>query len=463
MHRSGLIIAALLLVVVAWVEPLQAQIPRPALERSVRATVRVVALDSANNPVSAGTGVIIDPRGWILTNFHVVGALRDGSAGRLYGPVVRIDTVADRRSSLRAAYFGTVIQGDARWDLALIRLIRSADGRPLPATFPHLRLRREIGEPGEAIAALGFPAGVQSIEITHGHVTSLIRTALESLASWLRLDARINLGSSGGPIIDRRGQLVALATAIDIQSAQAVELARPIQAVPEAWVSSAANQSQSAQPITGVSVLDGAWRQDVAGGVSTHMDYDVFYYRVQPGLEQRVETSPPLALAVVDTAGRVLAQGTGSVVVPTRSIDLAVRVLIPNTRSRLVSFQIRSISIPVQPRSYRSFVVTSTMPGLPSGTECSVAVMPVEPEHQMRCRMVVECRGLVVYGAGNTGYNPQCDTNETQEVVLVRDLRDDDGDPAMTFDLVGGRVEMRTREWMVVLGASPPAPEFVLP
>ena len=139
-----------------------------------------------------GSGVIIEPDGHILTNHHVV----DG-ADRV---VVRL---ADGRS-----FRARVIGGDPAIDIALIKI---EAGQPLTAAplgdSSTLRV-------GEWVCAIGNPLAYEHT-VTVGVVSYLGRKLFDaSLDSYIQTDAAINFGSSGGPLINTRGEVVGITTAV---------------------------------------------------------------------------------------------------------------------------------------------------------------------------------------------------------------------------------------------------------
>ena len=145
-----------------------------------------------------GSGMIIDPQGYILTNFHVAGsatkmevALADGSRhpARLVG-------------------------GDSKTDLAVIQI---AAGRPLPyVTFGD----SDALEVGEWVVAIGAPRALEK-SVTQGIISAKHRTNISepnSYQDFLQSDAPINPGNSGGPLLNLQGQVIGINAAIATES-----------------------------------------------------------------------------------------------------------------------------------------------------------------------------------------------------------------------------------------------------
>jgi putative serine protease PepD len=164
-----------------------------------------------------GSGIVLDRRGVILTNNHVV-------EGTTRVTVVFNDDVHKRPMA------GTVIGTAPGKDLAVIR-VKATDLVPLPlARSSSLRL-------GDAVFAVGFPLGLGAT-VTSGIISGLHRTIdgeNGTLTGLLQTDAAINPGNSGGPLVDRSGRLlgintagVRLAEAENVSFAIAIDEALPV-------------------------------------------------------------------------------------------------------------------------------------------------------------------------------------------------------------------------------------------
>ena len=154
----------------------------------------------------SGSGVVIAPDGYILTNAHVVDDAKS----------VEI-VFADG-----AAYRASVIGADPATDLAVVRA--------LGPTFPALELATaDTLRVGQLVIAIGDPLGLQST-VTHGVVSALGRTLRARdgrvIENVIQTDAALNPGNSGGPLVDTHGRVVGINTAI-IGGAQGIAFAIP--------------------------------------------------------------------------------------------------------------------------------------------------------------------------------------------------------------------------------------------
>jgi serine protease Do len=169
--------------------------------------------DSGANTIgrqrSMGSGVIVDPEGYIITNAHVVkGAQR--VRVQLTAPTDGSDSQV--RASLGVGYHLPAV--DAKIvgvapviDLAVLKI----DGKDLPSIqfADYTKLKK-----GQLVLAFGNPEGLEN-SVTMGIVSAVARQADPSNASvYIQTDAPINPGSSGGPLVDTNGDLVGINTFI---------------------------------------------------------------------------------------------------------------------------------------------------------------------------------------------------------------------------------------------------------
>ncbi len=157
-----------------------------------------------------GSGVIIAPDGYIVTNCHVI---EDAAS---------IDAVTFEGMHFTA----DVVGRDASTDLALVRI--GAAGLPAVSLGDSSRLR-----PGQVAIAIGSPLGFQGT-VTAGVISALGRSMRSKsgrlIEEVIQTDAALNPGNSGGPLVDSRGRLIGINTAI-IQMAQGICFAIPVNTV----------------------------------------------------------------------------------------------------------------------------------------------------------------------------------------------------------------------------------------
>jgi S1-C subfamily serine protease len=160
-----------------------------------------------------GSGTIVDSKGYILTNNHVVGGAE------------KIDVVLWNGDVLQ----GRLMSSCATHDTAVVKVERTE----LPAA--------ELGDSdklrvGQRVYAIGNPFGLAGGPTVTSGVISAVNRTVESqrglLENLVQTDAAINPGNSGGPLVDLEGKVIAMNAAI-IPFAQGIGFAIPINAVRE--------------------------------------------------------------------------------------------------------------------------------------------------------------------------------------------------------------------------------------
>lgn len=157
-----------------------------------------------------GTGFVIDDKGHILTNSHVIGS----------GQNIEVTFMGDQK--LQAVQVGQ----DPVSDLAVIRI------QPFPGLAVALLGNSENLTVGQRVIAIGDPFGFQHT-VTSGFISALNRDLIidnRTMFGMIQTDAAINPGNSGGPLINSRGEVIGVNTAIvsETRSFAGIGLALPI-------------------------------------------------------------------------------------------------------------------------------------------------------------------------------------------------------------------------------------------
>jgi serine protease Do len=145
---------------------------------------------------SLGSGVIVDPKGYIVTNRHVV-----EKADR-----IRVKLMDDPPGTLHDA---KVIGTDQETDLAVIKI-------DVNRALPVAKIGNSDGmQVGDWVLAIGSPFGLQE-SVTAGIVSAKGRNIVPNrqFQSFIQTDAAINPGNSGGPLVNMNGEVVGINTAI---------------------------------------------------------------------------------------------------------------------------------------------------------------------------------------------------------------------------------------------------------
>jgi S1-C subfamily serine protease len=180
-------------------EAINVRVYRQASPAVANILTKATEYDFFQNPVpveGAGSGFVIDPRGYILTNYHVIEEAQS------------IEVVLGDQSR----YPAKVLGADQRNDVALVKI--EPKGKPLVALT--------LGDSstllvGQKVLAIGNPFGFQST-LTTGVVGALGRTVQTSQTTFIdeaiQTDAAINRGNSGGPLINSHGEVIGINSAI---------------------------------------------------------------------------------------------------------------------------------------------------------------------------------------------------------------------------------------------------------
>jgi len=163
--------------------------------------------------VSLGSGVIIDPSGYIVTNAHVIRRAQ------------KITVNLDEKNKVPA----TVISADPKQDLAVLKV-----EPPKGVELPYLPLGRSDDlMVGETVIAIGNPLGYAN-SLTTGVISATDRTldfrGGVQITGLIQTDAPINPGNSGGPLLNIKGELIGINTAIR-GDAQNIGFAIPVDAL----------------------------------------------------------------------------------------------------------------------------------------------------------------------------------------------------------------------------------------
>ncbi|MBF0252742.1 MAG: trypsin-like peptidase domain-containing protein [Candidatus Omnitrophica bacterium] len=145
---------------------------------------------------SLGSGIIVDPRGYIVTNAHVVSSARG----------IKVITF----SYARTAYTAEVIKKDTINDIAILKINPT---QALPTAV--------LGDSGmikvaESVMAVGSPFGLEH-SVTAGIISDDSRNLVidgQTYNDMIQTDAAINRGNSGGPLVNLKGEVIGINTAI---------------------------------------------------------------------------------------------------------------------------------------------------------------------------------------------------------------------------------------------------------
>lgn len=159
---------------------------------------------------SVGSGVIVDPSGYILTNAHVIAGARRVQVML----AARVEPLPDQASILKPQprlREAEIVGADSETDLAVLKIDE--------ANLPFLPFGdSDTLRPGQLVFALGSPLGLEN-SVTMGIVSSVARQLEpDHPMIYIQTDTAINPGNSGGPLVNAYGQVVGINTLIFSQS-----------------------------------------------------------------------------------------------------------------------------------------------------------------------------------------------------------------------------------------------------
>ena len=285
LHRSRIVIAALLLVIIIlgsialYYSPLLEGYrtknldPAQIYDQSKQSIVTItgVIMDNVDFPQPTdvgllGTGFVITYNSsyYIVTNFHVVDGLRNATVTFSNGD----------------AYRARVVGSDGYSDLAVVSI------NAPPSEYYPLKLGSSSAlKVGETVVAIGNPFGLSNT-VTVGVVSQLGRgldtgtSGNYSIADTVQFSAPINPGNSGGPLIDSLGMVVGI-TAASVSNSQGVGFAIPSDTVSRELAFLIKNGKYDRHPYLGLNLVD--MNYEIAQAMGINITWGVMVVSTIPG------------------------------------------------------------------------------------------------------------------------------------------------------------------------------------
>ena len=207
-----------------------------------------------NEVWSVGSGCILDSRGYIITNQHVIGNEKDEIYVTLYGG----DAVK-----------GKVLWTNSNLDLAVIKIA--------VAGLPYLNMGdSDLIRIGEKAIAIGNPLGFDfQGTLTSGVISGLNRSVEVNgiyMEDLIQTDASINTGNSGGPLLNRKGDVVGINT-VKVESAEGIGFAIPINQI-KPIINKIVENGEFIEPYFGVTGYD----KSITSYISSNIRIDTGIY-----------------------------------------------------------------------------------------------------------------------------------------------------------------------------------------
>ena len=282
-------------------------LPREVRVQILRSVVEVVPYDPVADGLVdwSGSGTIISPDGYVLTNYHVIGDLDARSAYEWHAIFVTDPAAPDQPPE--HSYWARFVAGDATHDLALVRIVEFADESPVPASFefPAVPVGDSNGLiPGDPLTVVGYP-GISgaTITFTTGIVSGWLgEDLIAGGKQWIKTDAKIARGNSGGAAFDERGRLVGVPTLLQQRNDGVFEEQFYLRPIALAWALIGPNVASVQRPARAAGATGAPDPGSVNGGAAQSgvltegderfdegMYFDVYEVPLRAGLELVVE------------------------------------------------------------------------------------------------------------------------------------------------------------------------------
>ena len=256
---------------------------------------------------SLGSGVIVSSDGYILTNYHVVENAQEIQVG-----------LNDRRE-----FAGRVVGTDPKTDLAVVK-INQTDLHPI--TFGDSK----NAQPGDIVLAIGNPFGLGGT-VTMGVISATGRGGLgiEEIEDFIQTDAAINPGNSGGALVNTRGELIGINTAILSPSGGNLGIGF---AIPVSLARNVMEQIERTGKVTR------AWLGVALQDVTSELAATFHLNKAQGALVADVEGESPASRAGIQPGDIIMAIDQNPVA-DSRSLQLALTQMAPGRSVLLTIFR----------------------------------------------------------------------------------------------------------------------------
>lgn len=219
----GLPVAILVAILLSLlVSPAVEALDRATTQGVIKSVVQFIAVDEGKRgvliPKWSGSGTIISADGLILTNCHVAyPEAMYGADGDFTYDLLTVAITVRSDEPPQPTYIAELVQYAPELDLAVVRIAKTIDGNPVDPdslNLPYLPIGdSDQLEIGDTVSILGYPGiGGETITFTSGNVSGFSSAQGVEGRAWIKTDATVAGGNSGGTAVDDQGQLVGVPT-----------------------------------------------------------------------------------------------------------------------------------------------------------------------------------------------------------------------------------------------------------
>ncbi|MBI1820453.1 MAG: Do family serine endopeptidase [Nitrospirae bacterium] len=337
-------------------------------------------------PQGSGSGVIIDKKGLIITNQHVVGDAKE----------------VEVRLSDKRKFTGKVIGRDSDTDVAVVKI--EASDLPTLAVGDSSKVKV-----GQWAIAVGNPFGLEGT-VTLGVISATGRESvnLSRYEDFIQTDASINPGNSGGPLLNLKGEIIGINTAI-INFAQGIGFAIPSNMVQEI-VTQLVSTGKVTRGWLGIGIQE----------VSTDLA-EKFHIKEGEGiLVSEVFEGDPAARAGIQP-GDIITKINGHDITSTSTLSRLIASLPPGKKTDMVILRDgkpKTISITLGERKDEQKVASAQKE---TGNLLGITVTEINPDLKEKYKLKIE-KGVLISKLDSEG---RYDTDALKEGDVIKKMRDD--------------------------------------
>jgi S1-C subfamily serine protease len=219
-------------------KPATAQVkdqPAAGSTRALKATVLVLTPDNNGELLASGSGTVMDAdKGYILTNYHVLGNTQSAQLFNEQGLAIIGVMPANLKGAPILKFYAELVADDPALDLAVLQITALFDDPKarLPKNLGLTAIERANSEQlniGDELFVIGYPGlGGNTVTMSKGLVSGFLDDNNDDLFEWIKTDAEVNHGNSGGLATNARWQFIGVPSAgvADVEAAGKISLIR---------------------------------------------------------------------------------------------------------------------------------------------------------------------------------------------------------------------------------------------